>query len=151
MFIRLGNKLVNSRYVVEIRLRSQQTENNATLVMHDGSELNGFALQSEVEALTEQIVPAPPGFEAYREFDLGFDDDDEIPEELDWKPVVAFAVHSGGGGLDPITADDGRLNKYAVRAPGGKVHTSSEEFFESTAQYREFLCRELAKAREKAA
>jgi hypothetical protein len=145
MFIRLGNRFVNSEYVVEIRLRAPQAgESNATFVMHDGSALDGFAIESEVEALTEKILQAPNGFEAHRVYDLDFDDA-ETPEELDWKPVVAFAVYSGSRVLDPITADDGRLDKYAVRAPNGKVHTSSEEFFSSD-DYRTFLRRKKVKA-----
>jgi hypothetical protein len=104
--------------------------------MHDGSELDGFVLESEIESLTESIVPAPAGFEACREFELDFDD---VPEKPDWRPVVAFAVHSGGAGLDPITSDDGRLEKYAVRSPDGKVRTSSDEFFDSSDDYQNFL------------
>ncbi|QOZ26096.1 hypothetical protein [Bradyrhizobium sp. CCBAU 51753] len=145
MFIRLGSLFVNSQYVAEIRLRSNQAnEPNATLVMHDGSQREGFVLQSEIESLTETIVPAPAGFEANREYELDFDDDG--PVTLDWRPVVAFAVHSGGAGLDPITADDGRLEKYALRSPDGKVRTSSDEFFDSSDEYRAFLQKMKGKA-----
>jgi hypothetical protein len=83
MFVRLGNRFVNSQYVVEVRLRSPQAgESNATFVMRDGSVLDGFVLESEVEALAGNILPAPTGFEAYCESDFDVDDD-EIPEKLD--------------------------------------------------------------------
>jgi hypothetical protein len=110
-------------------------------------------LEREMDALAEQIVPAPPGYEAYREFDLDLDfgDDDEIPRQLEWKPVVAFAYEPRSNLLDPVTVDDGRLSNYAVRSPNGRVHTSSESFFENVDEYREYLCKELAKKKTKAA
>src|SRR5450631_766286 len=75
----------------------------------------------------------------------------KIPPQLEWKPVVAFIYEPVSSLLVPITVDDGRLNDYAVRSPSGKVHTSSERFFENVEEYREYLCKELAKKRTKAA
>jgi hypothetical protein len=154
MFIRVGNRLLNSQYIVEIRPRSHaHGEDNATIILHDGTTHTGFMPESAINALAEQIIPALPGYEAYVQYNLDFDYDvdDEIPPQLEWKPVVAFIYEPGSSLLVPITVDDGRLNDYAVRSPSGKVHTSSERFFENVEEYREYLCKELAKKRTKAA
>ena len=154
MFIRVGNRLLNSQYIVEIRPRSHaHGEDNATIILHDGTTHTGFMPESAINALAEQIIPALPGYEAYVQynFDFDYDVDDEIPPQLEWKPVVAFIYEPVSSLLVPITVDDGRLNDYAVRSPSGKVHTSSERFFENVEEYREYLCKELAKKRTKAA
>jgi hypothetical protein len=84
MFIRVGNKLLNSRYVVEIRSRSHTPgEDNATIVLHDGTEYDGFIPESVMDALAEQIVRSPPGFEVCVEYhlDLDYGNDEEIPAQ----------------------------------------------------------------------
>jgi hypothetical protein len=154
MFIRVGNRLLNSQYVVEIRSHSHVPgEDNVTIILRDGTSHTGFMSEREINALSEEIIPAPSGYDVYRGFDLEFDygDGDEIPPQLEWKPVVAFIYDPTNSLLDPITADDGRLDNYAVRSPNGKVHTSSEEFFENVDDYREYLCKQLAEKRTKAA
>jgi hypothetical protein len=154
MFIRIGDRYLNSQYIVEIRSRSHvHGEDNATIVLHDGTTHSGFMSEDAMAALAEQNVPAPPGFEVYREYDLDFDygDNEEIPAQLEWKPVIAFIYEPGSNLLDPITVEDGRLKHYAVRSPNGRVHTSSENFFENADEYREYLCKKLAKKRTKAA
>jgi hypothetical protein len=154
MFIRVGNRLLNSQYIVEIRSRSHTpSENNATIVLHDGTEYDGFVPESVMDALAEQIVPVPPGFEVCVEydFDLDYGNDEEIPAPLEWKPVIAFIYEPSSNLRDPVTVDEGRLRNYAVRSPNGRVHTSSDNFFENADEYREYLCKELAKRRTKAA
>ncbi|SRR6266478_3370604 len=154
MFIKVGNRYLNSQYVVEIRSRSHAPgEDNATITLHDGTTHSGFMSLDAIGALAEQIIPAPPGYEVYREYDLDLDygDEDEIPERLEWKPVIAFVYESGSDLLDPITVDDGRLNSYAIRSPNGRVHTSAESFFENVDEYRASLCKALAQKRAKVA
>jgi hypothetical protein len=146
MFIRQGNTFINSQYVVQIRLRarSQPAAANAAFIMHDGSEIDGFATESNLDLLAATIVPAPPGYEAYRQYDMYFDEDG-VPEKLDWKPVIAFAFFPGVEMLAPITADGGCLEKYGVREPDGTVYTSSETFFKTADDYLASLRSELAK------
>lgn len=145
MFLTLGNSRINLQYVVQIKERSVAPgQDNVSVVLHDGTTCSGFMTESALAALEEHIVAAQPGYEAYREYDSSFGDD-EIPATLEWKPVVAFVYHPDYGILQPITAEDGRLERFAVRLPNGKVYTSHETFFDSANEYRADLVKERAK------
>ncbi|MBR0757913.1 hypothetical protein JQ604_37515 [Bradyrhizobium jicamae] len=101
-------------------------------------------------AIGEQLIPAQSGYEAYREYEDTFGDE-VLPATLEWKPVVAFIYNPDSSILVPITAEDGRLDRFAVRLPNGKVYTSHETFFESVDEYRTDLAKELKKANAKSA
>lgn len=142
MFIEVGSRQINLRYVVEIRrLNRDHGEDNVSVVLHDGSSFSGFMTESALSAITEQVVPAHPGYDAHRD-DLVFDD---APPPLEWKPVVAFIYHPDAGILQPITAEDGRLDQFAVRLPNGKIYTSHETFFENADEYGAYLVKEFSK------
>lgn len=150
MFIQFGNRHINLRHVVEIRERSHTSgEDNITVVLQDGSSHSGFLTENALSALSEEIIPAQPGYEAYREYDLDLDfgDSEALPATLEWKPVVAFIYSPDHGILEPITAEDGRLNRFAVRQPNGRVYTSHETFFDDVDAYGANLAKELAKVR----
>lgn len=145
MFITLGSTRINLQYVVQIKERSVTPgQDNVSVVLHDGTSHSGFMTDSALAALQEQIIAGQPGYETYREYDHPFDDD-EIPATLEWKPVVAFVYHPDYGILQPITAEDGRLERFAVRLPNGRVYTSHETFFDSVDEYRADLVKERAK------
>src|ERR1700759_4277669 len=127
MFIRLGNRYLNSRHIVEIKSHpSARNEDNVTATLGDGSSCSGFLSDGPLEALTEHIIPAPAGYEAYHEFE-----GEDVPEALAWQPVVAFVFKSDSSLLAPVTAEDARMNRFAVRSPNGHVYTSYELFFDS--------------------
>ena len=129
MFIQLGSSHINLRYVVEIRRRAcAPGEDNVSILMQDGSSHSGFMTDGAVAAVGEHIIPAQSGYEAHRAYDIDFDDD-ELPSSLEWKPVVAFIYNADCSILEPITAEDGRLDRFAVRMPNGRVYTSHETFF----------------------
>jgi hypothetical protein len=150
MFIRIDSGYVNIDEVTEIRFRQHApNETNATLIMKDGRERDTFLSESRIEALCSSVVSAPDGYDVYRPYDLDFDDDG--PDPIVWTPVIAFALNDGEFQLTPITAEDGRLGKYAVRAPNGRIYTSNEEFFQNTSEYEESLRKEYAKRKNKVA
>jgi hypothetical protein len=141
MFIRIGSDFVNVDQIAEIRFHPEEAAKpNATVVTKDGKVQQAYLLETEIDDLSSTIIPAPPGYDAHRQFELTFDDDGLNPTI--WTPVVAFAIERGEYQLDPITAEDGRLRKYAVRSPTGRIYTSQEEFFDCTEDYeRDFAKR----------
>jgi hypothetical protein len=65
MFIRVGNRHLNARHVVEIRVNpSARSGDNVTAIFQDGSSCSGFMSDSALAALAEHIIPAQPGYEA---------------------------------------------------------------------------------------
>jgi hypothetical protein len=99
MFIRVGNRLLNSQYIVEIRPRSHaHGEDNATIILHDGTTHTGFMPESAINALAEQIIPALPGYEAYVQYNFDFDydvdDENSTAARMETRCCISFTNRS---------------------------------------------------------
>lgn len=134
MFIQLIDRTyLNTDEIAEIKFAlPDSSPGNALIIMKDGRQRDVYLSEHEVERLCFAVIPAPSGYSAHRPYDIDFDD---VPETIRWSPVIAFVVDGSEYPLTPITAEDGRLEKYAVRCPDGRVYTSLEEFFDSVGDY----------------
>jgi hypothetical protein len=131
-FIRIEGSYVPVVRIREIRPASQERGTpQARFTLDDDDVRTGFFPPELQDALTEELIPAPPGYEALF-FEFEGEKTDKIASR---EQVIAFAYDPVATYLVPVTPQSGRMSTFAVKTPTGQVYTSSETFFETEEEF----------------
>ena len=118
MFLHIGSRYFNINSIKAVRPYSKPNDpaHWAEIELTDGTKFNDLVLPDQVEALSRQYFPAPPGYET---LDVEMDGN----EIKIWREtVIAFAYDAGASDLAPVTLEAGLRERFAVKTPAGTVH-----------------------------